>query len=215
MVRRAEASVHSGAARLDPADGRHARPAAGHRGHDTRPACTSAGLQLHAPMSPCARALRRGVPAGVRGRKRDGTVLAPCPGGRALSAEPIVRAEGVVKYFHQPRRSWRGDPQVVHAVDGVSFDILPGETFGLVGESGCGKTTLGRLMLYLEPLTSGRLEVAGHDLAKLSPRTELDYRQSVQAVFQDPYGSLNPRQTVPDLIGEPISVQEKVGQLGR
>src|SRR3546814_5436947 len=82
----------------------------------------------------------------------------------------------------------------------------------LVGESGCGKTTLGRLMLYLEPLTSGRLEVAGHDLAKLSPRTELDYRRSVQAVFQDPYGSLNPRQTVLDLIGEPISVQEKVGR---
>jgi len=129
-----------------------------------------------------------------------------------VSPDPLVRAEGVVKYFHQPRRSWRGAPQVVHAVDGVSFEIRHGETFGLVGESGCGKTTLGRLMLYLEPLTAGTLTVAGHDLANMSQRRELDYRRSVQAVFQDPYGSLNPRQTVLDLIGEPISVQQKVGR---
>lgn len=127
-----------------------------------------------------------------------------------MSAEPIVRAENLVKHFRQPRRSWRGEPQIVHAVDGVSFEVRPGETFGLVGESGCGKTTLGRLMLYLDAPTSGTLQVAGHDLANMSPRRELDYRRSVQAVFQDPYGSLNPRQTVLDLIGEPISVQEKV-----
>ena len=129
-----------------------------------------------------------------------------------MSTDAVVRAEGVVKHFRQPGRFWGGPPQIVHAVDGVSFEIRPGETFGLVGESGCGKTTLGRLMLYLEPVTAGTLQVAGHDLTKLSSRQELDYRRSVQAVFQDPYGSLNPRQTVLDLIGEPVTVQEKVGR---
>ena len=129
-----------------------------------------------------------------------------------MSAPPLVEARDVVKHFRQPRRSLRQKPGIVHAVDGVSFEIRAGETFGLVGESGCGKTTLGRLMLYLEPVTSGRLAVAGHDLARLSARAERDYRRSVQAVFQDPYGSLNPRQKVLEIVGEPILAQERPGR---
>ncbi len=98
----------------------------------------------------------------------------------------------------------------MHAVDGVGFTVNPGETFGLVGESGCGKTTIGKLLLYLEPLTAGQLNVAGHSLSPLPSGTEREFRRDVQAVFQDPYGALNPRHKVLDIVGEPLTVQHGV-----
>ncbi len=128
------------------------------------------------------------------------------------SAAPIVRATDVVKHFRLPRRGISRSVPIVHAVDGVTFDIRPGETFGLVGESGCGKTTMGRLLLYLERVTSGSIEVAGVRLDDLSHSQEMVYRRSVQAVFQDPYGSLSPRQKVLDVIGEPLVVQQNMGR---
>lgn len=128
-----------------------------------------------------------------------------------MTDAPLVSARNMVKHFPLPRG---GNPlaprRIVHAVDGVSFDINPGETFGLVGESGCGKTTIGKLLLYLDPLTGGELDIAGHRLDRISASRERAFRRDVQAVLQDPYGALNPRHRVLDVVGEPLTVHRSV-----
>src|SRR5690554_1859649 len=94
----------------------------------------------------------------------------------------------------------------VKAVDGVSFDIRRGETLGLVGESGCGKTTTGRCILQLERATAGEIIFDGTDLTKLHSQAMRPLRQRMQVIFQDPYSSLNPRMKVGEIIAEPMSV---------
>jgi oligopeptide/dipeptide ABC transporter ATP-binding protein len=134
--------------------------------------------------------------------------------GRAFSPalvsagdDPLVRLEHVTKSF--PVRSGklfsRGH-EFVHAVDDVSLEVLPGETLGLVGETGCGKSTLARCIARLYDLTSGSITYDGKDISHLSRRQMRPLRSEIQMIFQDPYGSLNPRRRVGSIIGDPFAI---------
>ena len=117
----------------------------------------------------------------------------------------ILEIDNLVKHFPVGGGFPFGGPKgAVKAVDGVSFGIEAGETFALVGESGCGKTTIAKLILLLEQPTGGRIVFDGVDLTKLDRNQTRTYRRNAQAVFQDPYSSLNPRMKVRDILAEPI-----------
>jgi oligopeptide/dipeptide ABC transporter ATP-binding protein len=126
------------------------------------------------------------------------------------TSEPILRVENLVKHFEVGGGLFGGRPAVVKAVDGVSFEIGRGETLGLVGESGCGKTTTGRCILRLEPPTRGRVIFEGRDMSTLSDAELRGMRRRMQVIFQDPYSSLNPRMTVGQIIAEPLAVHRIV-----
>jgi oligopeptide transport system ATP-binding protein len=121
-------------------------------------------------------------------------------------ARPLLEVRNLVKHFHVARGMFGGTRGVVRAVDGVSFAIRRGETLGLVGESGCGKTTTGRCILQLERPTSGEILFEGRDLARLDQAALRPYRRRIQVIFQDPYSSLNPRMTVGEILAEPLAV---------
>ncbi|MEM2703501.1 MAG: ABC transporter ATP-binding protein [Candidatus Bathyarchaeia archaeon] len=118
----------------------------------------------------------------------------------------MFRVERLKKYFPVRKSFFQRGREYVHAVDNVSFYIKTGETLGLVGESGCGKTTLGRCLLMLIKPTSGIIRYFGEDISRLSREKLHDFRIQTAMVFQDPYSSLNPRMMIGDIIGEPMEV---------
>lgn len=122
-----------------------------------------------------------------------------------MKEEPLIRLREVRKHYALNGGIF-SQKRVVKAVDGVSFDIQPGETFGLVGESGCGKSTVGRSILRLFDITSGDIEFAGQDIAQASEATLKPLRRRMQAIFQDPWSSLNPGMTVQQLVAEPMKI---------
>ena len=125
-------------------------------------------------------------------------------------ASPLLEVHDVQKHFPIGGSLFGAKRALVKAVDGISFTIDTGETLGLVGESGCGKTTTSKLVLAAETPTAGRIEFEGRDVAHLKGPQRQDYRRKVQVVFQDPYSSLSPRMRVGDIIAEPVRAHERL-----
>lgn len=119
---------------------------------------------------------------------------------------PLIEAIGVTKHFSAGGLLTPGGRQTVHALDDVSIAVRRGETLALVGESGCGKSTLGRCLLRLYDLTAGQVRFEDHDISTLGERALRRLRPRMQMVFQDPYGSLNPRRQIGDMLSEPLRV---------
>ncbi len=122
-----------------------------------------------------------------------------------MSESPILSVRNLKTYFDVTKGVF-AKKQIVKAVDDVSFDVMPNETFGLVGESGCGKTTLGRTIVKLYEPYAGSIEFEGKDIAKIKGKELKEFRKDMQMIFQDPYASLNPRMTVGEIIKEPMII---------
>jgi peptide/nickel transport system ATP-binding protein len=122
---------------------------------------------------------------------------------------PLLQVDDLVKHYRLPREHVLAPPQRIHALQGVSFTLDAGRSLGVVGESGSGKSTLARLVMALEAPTSGTVRFEGRDLHALPPDALRRARPGFQMVFQDPFGSLDPRQTVARIVGEPLEAQAR------
>ena len=125
---------------------------------------------------------------------------------KLFEKNPVLKINNLKTYFPIRNGFFGGVTSNVKAVDDVSFDVYPGETLGLVGESGCGKTTIGRTIIQLEEATGGSILYKGVDVTKMNAADLRDFRKEVQIIFQDPYSSLNPRMTIGNAIMEPMQV---------
>src|SRR5215475_3610921 len=141
--------------------------------------------------------------------------MPPRDGGAVTAATPLLEVQELTKHFLVPGGALGWHTRLVRAVDAVSFTLEAGRTMGLVGESGCGKTTTSKLILGLEPPTAGAIRFEGEDVAGLGGEGARRYRRAVQAVFQDPYASLDPRMRVGTIIAEPLVINEPSGSAER
>jgi peptide/nickel transport system ATP-binding protein len=133
------------------------------------------------------------------------------PGPTAPKRDPLVRLVDVRKYFPVTRGIiFQKKIGQVHAVDGISFEVYPGETLGLVGETGCGKSTTARLIMRLMDVTSGQIYFDGQEITGLSRSEMRPLRKDIQMVFQDPFASLNPRKTIGTIVAEPMRIHKTV-----
>ena len=205
LFSRAAAPLHGGPAGLGPAHQRAARAARDHLRQRGEPQRRVHRLPLRRPLPLRRRALPQRRPASRRDRPQASVALLEGPaGGAGGMSAPLLAFEDVTKHF-VVRRSLMGTPTaVVHAVDGVSFTLEAGETLALVGESGCGKSTTGRLALRLIEPSGGTVRFNGQDLASLSSAALRRARAAAQLIFQDPYSSLNPRMTAGETLAEPL-----------
>jgi peptide/nickel transport system ATP-binding protein len=130
---------------------------------------------------------------------------------RTVTTEPLIKVEGLSKRFPVSRGMFRKPVDFIHAVDDIDFEIARGESLGLVGESGCGKSTTGRMLVKLMEASGGRILMNDNgepvDVAHIGRSEMKAYRKKVQMIFQDPYESMNPRRTVYDTVAEPLTVQ--------
>jgi dipeptide transport system ATP-binding protein len=132
----------------------------------------------------------------------------------AADGKPVVRATDLARYY-SVKRGMFAAPQMLKAVDGVSFALRPAETLAVVGESGCGKSTLARVVTLIEPPTSGTLTIGGVDAIDPPADVRGTLRRAVQIVFQNPYGSLNPRKTIGAILEEPLVINTRIAKAER
>ena len=172
------------------------------------------------PETRTGRARRGRRPGGDR-RPRSWTAPSgprscrPRPAAVAAPVAPLLTVQGLKKHFPIYGGIMRRQIGTVYAVDGVDFEIMPGETFALVGESGCGKTTLGRTIIQLTQSTAGRVVFDGYEFEDVDPEDMRPLRRRMQIIFQDPFGSLNPRMPVSDIIGEGLLAQGMTDRTAR